>query len=451
MNNLGRILFVALLVCVLIVFAQLKESSNNEELITQAKEFVDLLTKGDFSKAVIHFDSVMTKAMPPEKLKEVWQSLIKQVGSFKKQIGVRTQNLPKFEIVFITCTFERASLDVKVVFNIEKQITGLWFVPAQPAAQYKSPVYVKSNLFHEKEVEVGSGEWVLPGTLAVPNGKGPFPALVLVHGSGPQDRDETIGPNKPFRDLAWGLASLNIAVLRYEKRTRVHSRKLTNYKGSLTVKEEAIDDAIAAVRLLLKTEGIDSENIFVLGHSLGGMLVPRIAMLESKIAGFIILAGTTRLLEDVILEQYNYVFSLDGKLTKNERSQLDGIKKVIEKIKNLNDSGAAPYREKLLGAGAEYWLDLRRYNPAEMAKNVKQPMLILQGGRDYQVTRVDFDAWKKALSSRKDVEFRFYPKLNHLFFEGKGEITPAEYQKTGHVAERVVGDIIEWMKRVKNE
>jgi len=224
---------------------------------------------------------------------------------------------------------------------------------------------------------------------------------------------------------------------------------MVNFKGPISVKEEAIDDALAAVKLLRNIEGIDSNKIFVLGHSLGGTLVPRIGTLDSKIAGFIIMAGTTRHLEDVILKQYNYVFSLDGKISENEKSQLDEIKRTVEKIKNLKEPDASASQEKLLGARAEYWLDLRRYNPAEMARNVKQPMLILQGGRDYQVTKEDFNGWKKALSSRKDVKFKLYPKLNHLFFAGKGKITPAEYQKAGHVAKRVIDDIAEWIKMVK--
>ena len=90
------------------------------------------------------------------------------------------------------------------------------------------------------------------------------PGVVLVHGSGPNDRDETIGPNKPFRDLAWGLATRGIAVLRYEKRTKRHRLKMALLANSLTVKEETIDDAVAAVTTLHAVEEIDASRIFVL-------------------------------------------------------------------------------------------------------------------------------------------------------------------------------------------
>jgi hypothetical protein len=212
-KKINRIPLTVLLAGSLLFPAQIQGDSFPEELIAQAKEFVDLLAKEEFAKAVENFDSVMTKAMPEEKLKETWQTVIKQAGQFKKQKGTRTETLPKFDVVYVICEFEKGALDVKVVFNREKQISGLWFSPAQK--EYTPPDYVKLSSFEEKEVLIGSGEWILPGTLTLPAGKENFPAVVLVHGSGPNDRDESIGPNKPFRDLAWGLASRGIVVLRY--------------------------------------------------------------------------------------------------------------------------------------------------------------------------------------------------------------------------------------------
>jgi dienelactone hydrolase len=445
MKKYIRISWTALLFGSLLFSGQILDESFPDELIAQAREFVDLMAKGEFSIAVENFDSVMSKAMPEEKLKVVWQTVIKQAGPFKKQIGTRTETLPKFDIVYVTCHFEKDDLDVKVVFNREKQIAGLWFAPVQK--EYTTPEYVKLNACREKEIVVGSGEWALPGTLAIPSGKGSFPAVVLVHGSGPNDRDESIGPNKPFRDLAWGLASQKIAVLRYEKRTRVYSQRLKDFEGKFTIQEETVDDALAAVNLLRKIEGIDKKKIYVLGHSLGGMIAPRIGLLDTEIAGFIIMAGTTRPVEEVMLEQVKYIISIDGKITEDEKARLSEIEKAVERIKRLKKSDSITGHGNLLGAPPEYWLDLRSYNPSVTAKYVRQPMLILQGGRDYQVTEKDFDGWKNALSSRPDIEFKIYPKLNHLFIEGKGKSTPAEYSQAGHVAKYVIDDIAAWIKR----
>lgn len=443
-KKINRIPLTALLAGSLLFSAQIQGDSFPEELIAQAEEFVDLLAKGEFGKAVENFDSVMTKAMPEEKLKGVWQTVMQQSGAFKKQKGTRTETLPKFDVVYVICEFEKANLDIKVVFNREKQITGLWFAPAQK--EYTAPDYVKPRSFNEKEVVVGSGEWALPGILTLPTAKETFPAVVLVHGSGPNDRDESIGPNKPFRDLAWGLASRGIAVLRYEKRTKAHGRKLKDFKGNFTVKEETIDDSLAAVELLRGIEGIDARKIFVLGHSLGGMLIPRIGLLDPDIAGFIILAGATRSAEEAILEQTSYIIMLDGKITESEKVRLKEIRETVEKIRDLKESDAPPEKENLLGAPPEYWLDLRDYVPPVTAKRLKQPMLILQGGRDYQVTEKDFENWKKSLSSRPNVIFRLYPDLNHLFIAGKGKPSPSEYSRAGHVDRQVIDDIAAWIK-----
>ena len=428
-------------------YAQEQEVSKSDDLTDLAKEFVELLAKEEFTEAVKNFDSTMKGALPEEKLRETWKSLIRQGGPFRRQIGIRTEKFLQHDIVFVTCKFEKSILDVQVVFSSAKQITGLWFVPSQVFLEYKPPAYAKPDSFREKEVVVGTGEWALPATLTLPVGDGPFPAVVLVHGSGPLDRDETVGPNKPFRDLAWGLASKGIAVLRYEKRTKVHAAKFVPIKESITVKEETIEDALEAVSLLRRREEIDAQKIFVLGHSLGGMLIPRIGKLDPQITGFIVMAGVTRPLEEVILEQMTYIFSLDGNISESEKALLENVKLQVAKVKDPKLSEATPSADLPLGVSSKYWLDLRGYNPPEVARNIKQPMLILQGARDYQVTMEDFQGWKKALSSRENVEFKLYPKLNHLFIEGEGKITPAEYLNRGNVTEIVIDDIANWIKK----
>jgi len=427
-----------------------KKISENGKLETMATGFVDLLVKGDYAKAVANFDATMTKVMPAEKLEEVWNSIIAQVGSFVEQLGVREEKTLQYDIVFVTCKFEKIALDVKVVFDSEKQITGLFFVRSKTTTTYQPPSYVNRASFSEKEVHVGTGQWALPGTLALPTGQGRFPAVVLVHGSGPQDRDESIGLSKPFRDLAWGLASRDIAVLRYEKRSKAFPAQMVALMKTLTVKEETVDDALAAVALLRKTSQIDANKIFVLGHSLGGFVIPRIGKLDGKIAGFVVMAGTARPLEDVILDQFTYVFSVDGVISEGEKTNLEKLKQQVVRVKDPNLSSDTPAAELPLGsAPASYWLDLRGYKPAEMAKELTCPMLILQGGRDYQVTEADYRLWRKALSSRRNVKFKWYDNLNHLFIEGEDKATPAEYAMPGNVAKIVIEDIADWIKKLR--
>jgi hypothetical protein len=339
-------------------------------------------------------------------------------------------------------------VDLKVVLDELGRIAGFFVVPAAQseapaaAADPGPPPYARPDAFREREVTVVSGEWAVPGTLAMPLGQGPFPAVVLVHGSGPNDRDETVGGAKPFRDLAWGLASRGVAILRYEKRTRQHGAKLAAVEA-FTVQQETIDDALAAVALLRTTEGIDSARVYVLGHSLGAMLVPRIGRQDTKIAGFIAMAAPARPIEDLILEQVTYIAAQDGINSDEEKRQIEGLRGQVARVKAL----APGATETVLGAPAAYWLDLRGYDPPAAAKSLEQPLLVLQGERDYQVTPANFAAWKKALSGRPEVTFKSYPGLNHLFIAGAGLSGPAEYQRPGHVAEAVVVDIAAWLRR----
>jgi uncharacterized protein len=423
----------------------------NDSVLTQAhiaaaQNFVSLLAERDFKSAITNFDSTMTAAMPLDKFEEAWNTITAQVGQFKEQAGVRTEKMAQYEIVYITSIFEQATLDIKLVYDGAGKIAGFFIVPPQPSAPFESASYVNPKSFRKSDIMIGSGEWALPGTLTLPWGNNQAPAVVLVHGSGPNDRDETLGPNKPFRDLAEGLSSKGIAVLRYDKRTNKYGQKMMTMIDSLTVKEETIDDALAAVATLRQTPGIDSNRIFVLGHSLGATLLPRIAKNDSAIAGLIIMAGFTRPFEDVIVDQFNYIFSL-GKLTPERKAQLDSVKVQAARVKSDKLTIATPSKSLLLGMPAKYWLDLRGYQPASMAKEIARPMLIMQGGRDYQVTEADFNGWKNALSDHPNVEFKLYPDANHLFIDGSGKITPDEYGVPGHVSETVVNDIADWISK----
>ncbi len=420
-----------------------------DPLIAKALDFVKAMSKGDFVLAVKDFDETMMKLSGPDKLAPFWkEQLPGQVGAFIKQTAARRDKLGSYDIVLVTCDFEKATLDIRVVFGTAGKISGFQVVPSVPPASYAPPAYADPSKFEEKDVTVGAAGWPLPGTLTMPNGGGPFPAVVLVHGSGPNDRDESIGPNKPFKDLAWGLAGRGIAVLRYDKRSKVYGAKIASDPklfGALTVNEETIDDAGAAVALLKKTDKIDHKRIFVLGHSLGGYLMPRIAwsMNSLGIDGYIIMAGLTRPLDDTILRQMRYL--LGGAPTEDAKKKLAEVEAEIAKIKALTESDRNS-GAKFFNAAPAYWLDLRGYDPVKVAESVKRPMLILQGSRDYQVTTDDFDNWKKGLGSRADVEFHLYPKLNHLFFEGQGPATPDEYMQIhGSVAPYVVNDIAVWI------
>jgi len=419
---------------------------NDDQLVQRAEAFVDDLHASRFTNALARCDKTMTAALPGDKLASIWQSITDQAGAFLRRHSTRTEAAPPYRIVLVTCEFARDWLDTKVVFNPAGQVAGLFFLPARKPGQ-QTPPYVQPGRFSETELTFGAAGWELPGTLTAPKGEGCFPAVILVHGSGPNDRDETIGPNKIFRDLAWGLASRGIAVFRYDKRTKVHGQKFLSEPKHLkliTVREETMDDAGHALALLRQRREVDAKRIFLAGHSLGGMLAPRLATEHTGFAGLILLAGCTRPLEKMMLEQMEYIAKSDGTISEQEQRQLDATRKAIERISALTARDATN-TEPILAAPACYWLDLRTYDAPATAAKLRLPMLILQGARDYQVTEKDFAGWRAALVGRKDVTFKTYPKLHHLFIAGEGPSTPTEYMIPGFVDEEVIRDIAQWI------
>jgi dienelactone hydrolase len=421
------------------------------DVVSRARAALDAMIANDFAKIEAQFTDEMKAALPPGKLAAGWASVVQQAGALKGcGTEPRVVAIAEKQMVITPCEFERATLDVQFAFDSAGRIAGMVMRPAaKPAAPYTLPPYASPSSFSEREITIGSGEWALPATLTVPAGAGAWPAIVLVHGSGPNDRDETVGPNRPFKDLATGLASRGVAVLRYDKRTKVHGAKLGAVK-EFTVKEEVVDDVLEAVKTLRAQQGVDPRRVFVLGHSLGGMLIPRIATADPTIAGLIVLAGPARPLEDAIVAQTRYLVGADGTTTPVEQKALDEAAAVAESVRALKPEDAGTGR-MIFNAPPSYWLDLRGYDPPSAATRVKQPMLILHGERDYQVTMEEFAQWKAALGSRTDVRFHSYPTLNHLFIAGTGPRLPAEYQVPGHVAEDVVRDIAAWIHATRRQ
>jgi dienelactone hydrolase len=419
-----------------------------------AQQIVTLVAHGDFAAVEQRLADRLKPFLPAGTIQATWQGLEQQLGAFQEVGPTSAVQTPQGLVQVVTCVFERASVDVNIVLNDAGEIIGLTVMPVgtveqQANAAYAPPSYAHPERFHEQEVQVGHGRWVLPGTLSLPRGNGPHASVLLVHGSGPQDRDETLPPNKPFRDLAWGLASQGIAVLRYEKRTKVYAAQLNREVETLTVKEEVIDDALSAVALLRERPEIDAQQIFVLGHSLGGFLAPRIGAAHPQIRGLIILAGSPRPFEDVFLDQMTYVLSLSIPDSATRQRQLEALKQQVELVKDPQRLPTAKASDLPLGVPAAYWLDLNAYHPEQVVRTLKQPMLFLLGGSDYQVTQEDFQIWQDALAGRSDVQFLLYPGLSHTLMpvEGGQKATPATYTMAGHVAEEVVNEIGNWIKR----
>jgi uncharacterized protein len=406
----------------------------------RAKALITAMADGRFAGVAEDFGDALRKALPATKLEEAWKQITGQVGPFQKLVSTRVEKDEDRITACVRCRFAKTDLDVKVVFDKGDRVTGLNFLPAAPTAdRYPAPPYSRADSFREVPVKVGTGEWVLPGTLTFPTGDGPFPAVVLVHGSGPQDRDETIGLAKPFRDLAWGLATRGIAAVRYEKRTKQFPDKVAAVTG-FTVKEETIDDALAAADLLRHTPGIDPKRVFIVGHSQGAMMAPKMALADPAVAGIVLLAGPSRPLEELMFEQARAGLRNRDKLPAAEVKLLESLQKIAQLIKDGKLTDDIP-RDELLGATARYWKSLTGYSATIDAVRVDRPMLILQGEADADVSMEDFWGWQAALAGRRNVTLKSYPKLTH-------SLTPDGLaEKPSHVSPDIVADVAVWVKK----
>lgn len=312
----------------------------------------------------------------------------------------------------------------------------------QTGAGWQPPEYADTTALVERALSVGSAPFELPATLTLPGAAdGTVPVVVLVHGSGPNDRDGTVGVKKPLKDLAWGLASQGVAVLRYEKRTRVHAAQMDF--ANVTVEEEAIADALAALQLVRAQPEIDAGRVYLLGHSLGGMVAPEIAIRDGGLAGVIMMAAGGRPLAESLIAQLDYVAQMPENRIPQAAAQIEQMRAMAQRVASRE---AAP-EEMGLGAPASYFYDLDERTAPAHARDVQSPLLILQGERDYQVTMEDFGIWKETLADRDDVVFRSYAGLDHLFVFGEATSTPRETMLApGHVAVQVITDVAEFVR-----
>jgi dienelactone hydrolase len=410
---------------------------------------LDRLTAGDFARVHAMFAPSLRAMVSPEVLHQAWSA---EQGKHGTLTAVGTPVVdPEGSggaLVRIPVTFSDGAVTVLVSLTASRWVTGVQLGPAaaaEPAQPWQPPDYADPAAFEEETLTLGSGPLAVPAALCVPRRPaGPLPGVVLLAGSGPQDRDETLGRNKPFKDLAWGLATLGVVTLRFDKVTFAHPRELAAVTGFTMVDEYAtpVEDALL---LLRGHPRVSADSLFLLGHSLGGTVAPRLASRTPSVAGLILLAGGAQPMHRAAVRQVRYLLGLapeDAGLA----HALEALTRQAEAVDAPDLSASNPSQDLPFGVPAPYWLDVRSYDPARAAAELDRPMLLLQGGRDYQVT-VDDDLarWRAALAHRHDVTIRVLDADNHLFFSGSGPSTPTEYEPAQHVDPAVVSEIAKWV------
>ncbi|GAA3594549.1 alpha/beta hydrolase [Nonomuraea rosea] len=411
--------------------------------VATATTFVDLAREGRFTEMVELFAPSLRAQVPAEALRAAWSAELAANGPVStagQPVGDGAARVS----VLVGC--ERGEFTVVMPVDEAGLLTGLQFVRAG-APQWEPPPYAGPAGFEEREVTVGDGPLAVPGTLTLPRGDGRRPAVVLLAGGGPFDRDATTGANKPLKDLAWGLAGRGVAVLRFDKVTHAHAAQVAKAQD-FTMGDEYVPHAVAAIRLLQREPGVDPERVFVLGHSMGGKVAPRVAVAEKSLAGLVILAGDTQPMHRAAVRVVRHLAALDPGPAAD--AAVETIIRQAAVVDGPGLSPATPAADLPFGFSGAYWLDLRGYDPVATAATIPQPMLILQGGRDYQVTvEHDLAGWRKGLADRPGVTIRVYDADDHLFFPGTGPSTPAGYGPPQHVDPAVITDVAEWLTAVR--
>ncbi|MFS0750571.1 alpha/beta fold hydrolase [Oceanobacillus sp. 1P07AA] len=431
---------------VLFIMLLLVACSSDKTLEEQSEKIIDDLIAGEFENVRNnYFSQDLQETFSKEELQASWEE---KIVDKDVEVEFESSEQQAFHVIEGIVEQTDSSIKVRMTWNNEEELVGFHIEPSQTKTALPSNV-------EEETITIGEGtDFELDGTLALPTDHDEvIPGVILVHGSGPSDQDETVYEYAPFRDLAYGLAEQGIAVLRYPKRSFVYPEKVNTFGNDLTVNEETIDDAVLAAQLLKEDNRIQTDSVFVVGHSLGGMLAPRID-LQANTAGMVILAGSPRPLWEIIYDQNIYFLDM---LVNDEEEKMEMIQMLVEEKKvgaaliDMTDEEAK--ETDVFTINGYYLKEMEEHDVSEIALNSNKPMLLLQGEADFQVTmEQDFTMWQELLKEKSNATFKSYKELNHFFItsEGSNKGTVEEYSIPGHVDEQVIEDIGRWIQEQAN-
>ncbi|MBP2160028.1 MULTISPECIES: S9 family peptidase [Asticcacaulis] len=323
--------------------------------------------------------------------------------------------------------------------------------------------------YAERDVAIpSSGNISLAGTYSVPDGKGPFPAIVLVSGTGPNTRDEDVEGHKVFQVLSDALNRQGVAVLRYDKRG---AGKSTGNYGMATT-NDFTDDAEAVLNWLSQQPEVKVESIGIIGHSEGGIIAPAVAVRNAKTAYVAVIAGPGVRGDRLFLLQSPLVSASYGTpqdhITKRQAfdeklyaAALSSPDPVVARtrVQAVVDQGL---KDKVIDAGEAKSLPgstttpwMRQFlanDPANTLAKVRQPILVLNGSLDLQVpAKENLAAIRQALKNNPRADIRELPGLNHLLQTAKAG-SPAEYGDIDEtIAPSALEQITTWINRVAEQ
>jgi uncharacterized protein len=369
----------------------------------------------------------------------------------------------------ITGTFKQGGLSLPLNLSKNKIEKAKVIRPQEPTKPY--PYYAEDVVFENKGAQIK-----LAGTLTLPKKEGKYPVVVLITGSGPQNRDEELLGHKPFLVLADHLTKNGIGVLRFDDRGTAAS---TGNFGAATTQDFATD-VEAAINYLLTRKEVDTKKIGLIGHSEGGIIAPMVAAKSKDVNFIVLLAGTGIAGDELLLLQLGLIAKAEGETdAKLEKSRIinKGIFDIIVKATDITtvkpeltvylqrtikeDADAKPknmteedfIKAQISSLTSPWMLYFLRYNPSLILADVKCPVLALNGEKDLQVPpKINLEAIKRGLEKgkNKDITTKELPNLNHLFQECTTG-SPNEYAKIEQTfAPIALNEVLNWLlKQVK--
>lgn len=436
-NRLIGLLLVGFLFC-----AQEAKANTYTDTEKKGREVLDLLRTGKFLEVEKMVDSMYVSYYRSYVLEKDWNELTGTYGKYVDAKPVNFEISEYYNFIGFKVKFEFLPYIFNISFNPTGKIIYISFMEAHKI--YVAPDYCDVSKFLERKITVANGFFEMPGILTMPNDVAKAPLVIILVEAGPTDKDGSYEENKPYKDLAWGLASKGIAVFRYEKRSNNYGIYMAKDKAAyekFTPREDLIDDLYRIIDSLKYLPDVDPSRMYVLGHGQGGMLAPLVAKERDEIKGIIMMGANAKRTQEMMIDQYKYLSTVTpNKKPEYDEQTINAIRSLKKDLNPLTEHHLMPYNVQ-----ATYWIWLNNYPHVDITKKLKKPVLLLHGNRDYQVNLENYDIWKKALAKNKNATLKQYPKLNHLFYPGETASTYSEYYMKSNIPDYVIKDLTTWI------
>ncbi len=425
--------------CLLFSFSLLiNAQSANEKATEVSLQLAEKLKHKDYDGMYALFANGLADALPQSRIETLLLQLSTQYGELDSILAFAVEERAEITYFRRGLSFGEQKFDLIFSFDEQEKVNSLRISNHLDKRPWKKPDYVDLDKIKTEDIKIGSKE-ALNGAFTSPSEGQSTVAVVMVHGSGPNNMNERLGPNELFKDLSYGLACQGISSLRYNKRSYDYGSQMTQLMNTVVIEDIVVNDAAMAVE---KARKMGTKKVVLLGHSLGGHVAPMIAE-RVQLDAVIVMAGNASPLYSLIVPQFEHIMKNDPESNINE-FQVNMVKGQVQLVEEGKFDSSTPSAALPLSMPASFWISLKDYDPVKTAKKQDIPYLILNGERDYQVTPEEAKKWKNGNKLEQSTTI-IYPKLNHMFFAGEGVCIPSEYSRRGNLEEQVLIDMVKWI------